>query len=43
MRPLARFDTAWPLFFDRLWLLALPLADSPATRPPHDLAQGAPA
>jgi ribosomal protein S18 acetylase RimI-like enzyme len=35
MRALARFDTAWPLFFDRLWLLALPLAD--ATR---DLAQG---
>ena len=25
MRSLARFDTAWPLFFDRLWLLALPL------------------
>jgi len=30
MRALARFDTAWPLFFDRLWLLALPLADQTA-------------
>ena len=27
MRPLARFDAAWPLFFDRLSLLALPLDD----------------
>ena len=43
MRALARFDTAWPLFFDRLWLLALPLADLPATRAPRELAQGAPA
>jgi ribosomal protein S18 acetylase RimI-like enzyme len=43
MRALARFDTAWPLFFDRLWLLALPLADSPATRASRELAQGAPA
>jgi ribosomal protein S18 acetylase RimI-like enzyme len=29
MRPLARFDAAWPLFFDRLSLLALPLNDTP--------------
>jgi len=28
MRTLARFDVAWPLFFDRLALLALPLGDS---------------
>ena len=27
MRTLARFDAAWPLFFDRLSLLALPLDD----------------
>lgn len=34
MATLARFDTAWPLFFDRLALLALPLTD---------VAQGDPA
>lgn len=32
MHALARFDTAWPLFFDRLWLLALPL-DTTTTPP----------
>jgi GNAT superfamily N-acetyltransferase len=32
MRPLARFDDAWPLFFDRLQLLALPL-DTPTGDP----------
>ena len=30
MRAVARFDDAWPLFFDRLHLLALPLADLPS-------------
>ena len=32
MDTLARFDAAWPLFFDRLQLLALPLADTAATQ-----------
>jgi GNAT superfamily N-acetyltransferase len=37
LRPLARFDTAWPLFFDRLLLLALPLD---AARASDEIAQG---
>jgi ribosomal protein S18 acetylase RimI-like enzyme len=37
MRPLARFDTAWPLFFDRLLLLALPLEGA---QPCHEIVQG---
>lgn len=43
MRTLARFDAAWPLFFDRLVLLALPLAGAPAACASDDLVQGEPA
>ena len=40
MGTLARFDTAWPLFFDRLQLLALPLASAAATQRSIDTSRG---
>ena len=40
MGTLARFDAAWPLFFDRLQLLALPLAVTAATQQSTDSSSG---